>query len=147
MRCHNHTQKCPKKCPTWLQNRPKLGSCWPPKPSSTRPRAKKNDTENKIEKQLPQHKSARWFLAKIGPRPGRFPPPLHAPPLAHFVRGRRLLQRPASAGKPPERFPSSAGPPKLGQKSVKNRSQNGLRSEVGSGADFGTILGRFLVDF
>ena len=40
-RSQNNTQKCPKKCPRWLQNRPKLGPCWPLKPSWTRPRAHK----------------------------------------------------------------------------------------------------------
>ena len=36
--------------------------------------------------------------------------------------------------------------PKLGQKSVQNRSKNGLGSEVGSGADLGPILSRFWDD-
>ena len=37
--------------------------------------------------------------------------------------------------------------PKLGPKSVQNRYKNGLRSDVGSRADFGPILGRFWYDF
>ena len=49
----------------------------------------------------------------------------------------------------PQHGPKLGGPdpPKLGPKSVKNRSRNGLGSEVGSGADFCSILGPFLVDF
>ena len=37
--------------------------------------------------------------------------------------------------------------PKLGQQSLRNRYKNGLRSDVGSRADFGPILGRFWYDF
>ena len=36
---------------------------------------------------------------------------------------------------------------KLGPKWDQNRPQNGSRGEVGSGTDFGSILGRFFVDF
>ena len=37
--------------------------------------------------------------------------------------------------------------PKLEPKLNKNRSENGLGSQVGPGTDFGTIWDRFLVDF
>ena len=45
----------------------------------------------------------------------------------------------------PPRWPQVG--PKLSQKSIQNRSKNGLRSEVGSGTDFGQILVRFWIDF
>ena len=35
--------------PTWLQNRPKLGPCWAPKPSWTRPRAKPRRCEKHVD--------------------------------------------------------------------------------------------------
>ena len=37
--------------------------------------------------------------------------------------------------------------PKLGPKWNRNQTKNGLGSDVGSGADSGSILGRFGVDF
>ena len=55
-RSQNNTPKWSKKCPTWLQNRPKLGPCWVPKPSWTRPRAKKNDTQRRQPKNTQKHK-------------------------------------------------------------------------------------------
>ena len=55
LRCQNNTQIWQKNCPTWLQNRSKLEPCWAPKSFWTRPRAKKNDTENGTGIKLKNH--------------------------------------------------------------------------------------------
>ena len=64
------SQKLSKKCPTWLQNRPKLGPCWPPEPSWARPRAKKNDTQRRQPKNTQKHKPVNaWNGKRVCVRP------------------------------------------------------------------------------
>ena len=71
----NNTQKCPKKCPTWLQNRPKLGPCWAPTPSWTRPRAHKKGHPRRHRKKHPKREKKKSAGPRVPANGEPFPPP------------------------------------------------------------------------
>ena len=140
-RCQSGTQKCPKKCPTWLQNRPKLGPCWAPRSSWTRPRAKKIRHRKRHRKKHPKHKPV-W--ARNGKR---------ASIVDHVGNLRRhenenehawLTMKQDKQNQPknqPKIVPKSTkNRPKMDPKSVQNRSKIGSGTDIASETLFGPIL-------
>ena len=68
LRCQKNTQKCSKKLPTWLQHGLKLGPCWAPKSSWTRPRANKKRNRRRHRKKHQKHTQHKPVLVRNGKR-------------------------------------------------------------------------------
>ena len=75
-RYQKNTQKCPKKWPTWLQHGLKLGPCWAPKSSWTRPRAKKKRHRKRQRKKDPKNRKKNPPTSPPTAGPGQSATPL-----------------------------------------------------------------------
>ena len=107
---NEESKRAPKNssCPRWLQNRPKLGPCWAPEPSWSRPRAKKKRHRKRHRKRSPKRHQKEPKKKSAGLLPGRVRCPSPSGPPSHLIN---LINATASHTQRPARKGASRHPP------------------------------------